>query len=90
MATAAGCTDVLERAGEAAGAFYGHMAISTAFFGLAHQRSRYALGEVGVAWRQHRLTGRGPGSLSKGQQVMAVAMAYPLPEKGGKGKRSRI
>jgi hypothetical protein len=28
--------------------------------------------------------------MTKGQQVMAVAMMYPEPEKGGKGKRSRI
>jgi hypothetical protein len=28
--------------------------------------------------------------LTKGQQAMAVAMVYPVPEKGGKGKRSRI
>jgi hypothetical protein len=28
--------------------------------------------------------------LTKGQQAMAVAMIYPMPEKGGKGKRSRI
>jgi hypothetical protein len=28
--------------------------------------------------------------LTKSQQAMAVAMVYPVPEKGGKGKRSRI
>jgi hypothetical protein len=28
--------------------------------------------------------------LTKGQQAMAVALVYPVPEKGGKGKRSRI
>jgi ParB-like nuclease domain len=28
--------------------------------------------------------------MTKSQQVMAVAMMYPEPEKGGKGKRSRI
>jgi hypothetical protein len=28
--------------------------------------------------------------LTKGQQAMGVAMVYPVPENGGKGKRSRI
>jgi hypothetical protein len=28
--------------------------------------------------------------LTRGQQAMAVAVVYPVPEKGGKGKRSRI
>jgi hypothetical protein len=28
--------------------------------------------------------------LDKGQQAMATAIAYPDPEKGGRGKRSQI